>query len=135
MILLGTPTTLFIETGHGALGNKWSFTLPPEFNVVMRNDFILYAENHDGLRIAVSAALYDGGAYIHASCSRQDRMPSYYDLRDLKAIAFGPERYACQVFPPESEHVNIHPFCLHLWGPMQAKNWPLPDFTEGQSTI
>jgi hypothetical protein len=33
----------------------------------------------------------------------------------VKAIFIGRDKEALQVLPPESEHVNIHPNCMHLW--------------------
>lgn len=27
----------------------------------------------------------------------------------------GAPRVVLQVFPPKAEHVNLHPYCLHLW--------------------
>ena len=135
MNLLGSDIQLFVETGTCTLGNKWGFTMPPAFKIVQRNKFLIFADRDDGLRIAASAALYPCGAWIHASCSRVNVMPTYYDLRDLRDVVIGPERPCAQVFQVDSEHVNIHPFCLHLWAPLQAANWPLPDFTMGQKTI
>jgi hypothetical protein len=40
---------------------------------------------------------------------------------------FGRRRWAYQVFVPESEHVNIHPHALHLWGRADGTN-ALPNF-------
>jgi hypothetical protein len=38
----------------------------------------------------------------------------------------GSARKAVMVLPAEEEHVNIHPFCLHLYSPLDRD--PLPDF-------
>lgn len=132
---LASVHTLHIETQQGSLGNVWQFTLPATFRIIRKNDFIIFAENEDGLRIAASAGLYPGCAWIHASCSRESTMPTYYDLRELKRIVFGEDRPAAQVFPVSRDHINIHPFCLHLWGPVHPEAWPLPDFTMGQGSI
>ena len=53
--------------------------------------------------------------FIHASISRKDELPSYDDLVLLHKAVW-PEGYAYQVFAPPSQHVNIHPYALHLWG-------------------
>lgn len=53
--------------------------------------------------------------WVHASISRRDRMPSYEDLTTLHRAVFG-GGWAYQVFAPPSDHVNIHEYCLHLWG-------------------
>jgi hypothetical protein len=80
----------------------------------------------------VSAADYQGYDWIHGSVSRKDRLPDYDDLVKLKEFAFGPDRYAYQVFPPDDKHVNIHPNCLHLWGRLDGSA-ALPEFSKGGS--
>lgn len=77
--------------------------------------------------IIVTQAEHDGAGWIHASLARANHMPSYDDLARLKRAVFGPDRYAFQVFPPASRHVNIHAKALHLWGRADSVN-PLPDF-------
>ena len=52
--------------------------------------------------------------WLHVSLSRANRMPSYQDMCDVKSLFIGPDRKAHQVFAEESQHVNIHAYCLHL---------------------
>lgn len=85
-------------------------------------------------QVGVSCGVWNKVPYLHASMVRSDgEMPSYADMCLLKEQVFGPRRYAAQVMPPESEHVNIHSKCLHLWGPYSAQDWPLPKFGAGGS--
>lgn len=81
----------------------------------------LYA-SRDGLRVIASIELHEdsgrSSAWLHVSLSRNDRVPSYFDCGRVKALFVGRDRKAFQVFPPESEHVNIHPHVLHLWSPI-----------------
>ena len=78
-------------------------------------------ERYDGrARIIVTAspapgATEDQSDWIHASISRPEMMPLYSDLTDLHKAVW-PDGYAYQVFAPPSQHVNIHPYALHLWG-------------------
>lgn len=76
----------------------------------------------------------DGRLWLHASMGRRDRLPTWDELAAMKAWAIGTDRYAYQVLPPASKHVNIHPYVLHLWAPLDGEP-PLPDFTHGGSTI
>lgn len=76
--------------------------------------------------VIVSEADFDGSTWIHASISHQDVMPSYDELTVLHQAVF-PDGFAFQVFAPPTEHVNIHPFALHLWGRADGKS-PLPHF-------
>lgn len=78
------------------------------------------------LRVFVEVELQERNAWIHLSVSRRDRIPSYMELCEVKALFIGPERKAIQVFPRQSEHYNFHPNCLHLWSPIDSD--PLPDF-------
>ena len=50
------------------------------------------------------------------------------DLKEVKRVFVGEDKKAIMVFPPESEHVNIHPNCLHLYAPLGED--PLPDFSK-----
>lgn len=91
-------------------------------------------ERTDCLSIIVSLSREsDGRKWLHASVARPDRLPTYDDLCTLKYIFIGRHRKAIQVFAPESEHVNINPYCLHLWCRLDGD--PLPDFTHGKGTL
>lgn len=63
----------------------------------------------------VTVAPHDGIEWIHASLAHSNHMPTYADLVRLHHAAFG-HKWAYQVFAPTSDHVNIHPYALHLWG-------------------
>lgn len=87
-----------------------------------------------GLRVIASVAReLDGRLWLHVSCSRGSRIPDWEDLRLVKDTFVG-DRYAYQVFPTREKYVNINPFVLHLWAPLEGAP-PLPDFTRGGSTI
>lgn len=75
----------------------------------------------------------DGRTWLHVSIASPDRMPTYDELIELKATFVGEDRKAIMVLPPRSEHVNIHPNCLHLYCCLDGD--PLPDFTTGKEMI
>ncbi len=92
----------------------------------------------DGLAVVASAsAELDSRRWLHVSCSRARRLPSWDDLAEAKSIFVGADRYAYSVLPPKSKYVNIHPFCLHLWSCLDAgvDGAVLPDFTQGGDAI
>jgi len=60
------------------------------------------------------------GAWLHASISTKDRMPTYEELVMMHKAVW-PNGWAIQVFAPPSDHVNIHPFALHLWGRLDGR--------------
>lgn len=65
----------------------------------------------------------------HVSASHTDRVPSYATLCRVKDLFFGPDASAVCLWPKTSEHVNAHPYTLHLWSPAQGD--PLPDLLNG----
>lgn len=98
--------------------------------------------------IVVASVSYerDGDRWIHVSVSagmerpngRQvQQLPSYKQLCEVKDLFIGPGRKAVQVFPPRTEHINIHPCVLHLFALVEGD--PLPDFRrrdeEGRLTL
>jgi hypothetical protein len=69
-------------------------------------------------------ATTDGG-WDHVSVSREDRCPTWDEMEAVKRRFFLPHETAMQLHVPEAEHINCHPFCLHLWRP-HARAIPLP---------
>lgn len=71
----------------------------------------------------------DGRMWFHVSMSRPTRLPTWQDVRRVKDAFIGKDQKAVQVFPPQSEYVNIHPHVLHLFHCMDGD--VLPDFRRG----
>lgn len=80
----------------------------------------------DKLMVIGEVAVYDGKLWLHVSCSYPNRLPGWLELRAVKDLFVGKQRKAVQVMPGEAEYVNIHPYVLHLWAPLEGD--PLPDF-------
>lgn len=80
-----------------------------------------------GLAIIISIDTREDEDWIHVSVSRKSRVPSYEDLCLVKQDFIGDDREAYQKFPKASEHVNTHPYCLHLWSPLDGRK-VTPDF-------
>ena len=62
--------------------------------------------------IAAWAAGWD-----HVSVSRRDRCPTWDEMEMVKRAFFRDDETAMQLHVPPSDHVNIHPYCLHMWRP------------------
>lgn len=102
--------------------------------VEKRVDGEAYRSKSLGLLVIISKAIeLDSHEWIHLSVSRRSRIPSYEDLALVKKHFLG-DRHAYQCFVPESEHVNIHPYVLHLWARVDGAA-VLPDFTRGAGSI
>jgi hypothetical protein len=79
-----------------------------------------------GLVVCLEVETVDGSLWLHVSMSRRHEVPDYSDLAEVKRTFVGPQRKAIMVLPAESEHYNLHPYCLHLYSPIDSD--PLPDF-------
>lgn len=89
--------------------------------------FNTFRNIHRHLSLIVTACREaDGRLWVHLSIAGRDRLPTWLELVEVRDWLFGPEALAIQVLAPVSEHVNIHPYCLHLWHCVDGS--PLPDF-------
>lgn len=105
----------------------------PDLKIIQRTDDGYTAKWKHLFFIVTQAVEEDTHAWLHASVSRNDKtLPSYEDLKDLKRLCVGSHRKALQIFPSDSQHVNIGEV-LHLWSCLD--NDPLPDFTSGTGSI
>lgn len=80
-----------------------------------------------GLRVMFSS----GYGWEHVSFSRRSRMPDYDDMCWIKQKFWGANETVMQLFVPADEHVNMHPYCLHLWRPLEAEIPKPPPFMVG----
>ncbi len=60
----------------------------------------------------------------HVSVSLPDRCPTWSEMCAIKEMFFERWEPAMQLHPVK-DYVNNHPFCLHLWRPLDAEI-PLP---------
>lgn len=80
----------------------------------------------DGMTVISEVAEYAKRLWLHVSCAHASKLPSWADLREVKTVFCGPQRLALSIMPSEAEYVNIHPYVLHLWCPLEHD--PIPDF-------
>jgi len=85
-------------------------------------------EHIDGRRVIGTVGQHEGRWWLHVSVSRAKYIPSYEDLAGVKAAFVGEDLQALQIFPRRDEHVNIHPYCLHLWACLEPEGDGLPAF-------
>jgi len=104
--------------------------LPPQWSVV--GSFTNAKHYQAGAMMVIAEVeLVDGKLWMHVSTSRAGRLPTWEDLRLVKDVIIGRDRKAIQVLPSEAEYVNIHPYVLHLYAPLEED--PLPDFRMTQN--
>lgn len=73
---------------------------------------------HGDVRLFVIAS--DGEGWEHVSVTVQDakRCPTWEEMCRVKEAFWDAEDCVVQFHPPKSEHINNHPYCLHLWRPI-----------------
>jgi len=69
------------------------------------------------LRIIAS----DGGGWDHVSVSLADRCPTWAEMCEVKDLFFRDDEVVIQLHPAKANHINMHPFCLHLWRPQSQE--------------
>lgn len=62
-----------------------------------------------------------GEGWDHVSVSRNDRCPNWAEMEGIKRLFFQDDETAMQLHVPADDHVDCHPFCLHLWRPLDAE--------------
>ena len=65
------------------------------------------------LRIIAS----NDAGWDHVSVSLFDRCPTWDEMEMVKRLFFKPDETAMQLHVPPTDHINRHPYCLHLWRP------------------
>lgn len=73
----------------------------------------MFLVNYRKTRLAVVVS--DGGGWDHVSVSCDHRCPTWNEMCYVKNLFWMPEEAVIQFHPPESDYVNNHPNCLHMW--------------------
>lgn len=68
-----------------------------------------------------------GEQWDHVSVSRHNRCPNWAEMEHVKRLFFNDDETAMQLHVPTGDHVNYHPYCLHLWRPLHCEIPRPPD--------
>jgi len=98
---------------HGAWGSKegddfGAFRVPGPEGV----DLLIIASPGDSLEEV---------PFEHVSVSTKTRCPHWKEMCFVKDLFWDPEEMVMQLHPPQSQWVNNHPYCLHLWKPVKQE--------------
>lgn len=71
----------------------------------------------------------DEGGWRHLSVTNAQKrvMPSWNIMCRLKDAFFDDADWVCQFHPANEDNINDHPWCLHLWQPLNDK-LPIPPY-------
>jgi len=78
-----------------------------------------------GSRLEFVVIASTGHGWEHVSVSTAERCPRWKEMEQIKQLFFEPHEAVMQLHPPENAYVNIHPYCLHLWRPIDQEI-PMP---------
>jgi len=84
--------------------------------------FILKSNKNNKEILRVIASSQEG--WDHVSVSLEYRCPVWKEMEFVKKLFMG-DVVAYQLHLPESDHINCHPYVLHIWRPWN-KEIPLP---------
>ena len=85
-------------------------------NVGKQGAFLIPFQSHN-LRVIAS----DGMRWEHVSVSLPNRTPNWKEMCYIKDLFWDEEDVVIQYHPPKSQHIDNHPYCLHLWRPIKEK--------------
>jgi hypothetical protein len=61
----------------------------------------------------------------HVSVSLVNRCPTWEEMEYVKRLFFKDTETAMQLHVPPADHINVHPYVLHLWRPKKVEI-PMP---------
>ena len=73
-----------------------------------------------GAALLIVAAGADDTGWEHVSVSTDRRPPNWQEMCWVKDAFWDAEETVVQFHPPRSQYVNLHPFTLHLWRPIDG---------------
>jgi hypothetical protein len=68
-----------------------------------------------------------GGGWDHVSVSTESRCPTWHEMSYIHRKFFKVTEVAMELHVPATDHINNHPYTLHLWRPhSKMRRIPLP---------
>lgn len=77
----------------------------------------------EGRKLYVVAS--SGLGWDHVSVSLEQRCPNWREMSCIKHLFFDDNEVVMQLHVDKKDHINLHPYCLHLWKPHYL-DIPLP---------
>lgn len=111
-----------MKTLIGLPFDKWRLSKQDEFQIFGVNteypetEGVFNVERRGGrevLRIIASA----GEGWDHVSVSLVNRCPTWAEMSWVKSQFFHDDDAVMQLHVAATNHLNVHPYCLHLWRP------------------
>ena len=105
---------------------KYRYHYPPSYG--NNGLFMIPLAKKGKKKLIAKVIASDGAGWEHVSVSlNRDRCPLWEEMCKIKALFWGPEDVVVQYHPAESNYVNLHPYCLHLWRPNDGNELRTPE--------
>lgn len=102
-----------------------AFRCPPELECYRMLLDGQYGDDENGAMMIKPKGLFvifaAGEGWEHVSVSRRGRCPSWEDMQYIKRKFWPADACVIQYHVLEEEHINAHPYCLHLWRPTRQE--------------
>ena len=85
--------------------------------------------------VASSGDISVGVDWEHVSVSLDNRCPNWPEMCFVKSLFWDDEETVMQLHPPKSKWINNHPYCLHMWRPLNQEIPLPPDITVGNKEL
>lgn len=123
------PEAYRVRTGKrgtdASHGNNGMFILPK----TVRRSFQICIIASDGTDWELNG--FPPPAWEHVSASTVLRCPTWEEMCIIKGMFWDGDDVVMQLHPRESQYVNNHPYCLHLWRPVGVEILTPPSLTVG----
>lgn len=116
----------FRLTDVGQYSSDASFGFNGVFRIPHPNGVMLQVMASDG-----SEWPYEYPAWEHVSVSLGRRCPTWDEMDYVKRLFWRDDELVIQMHVPRNNHVNNHPYCLHLWKPVGVEIPVPPTHTVG----
>lgn len=73
---------------------------------------------HPRTAVTLKVIASSGYGWDHVSVSLPNRCPNWLEMDAVKRAFFHDHETVMQLHVPSADHVNFHPYCLHLWRPL-----------------
>lgn len=76
-------------------------------------------------RCNLNFIMSSGAGFEHCSVSMPTRCPSWEQMCTVKDAFWNEDEVCMQLHPAKKDYINNHPYCLHIWKPIDEEI-PLP---------
>ena len=87
--------------------------------------FVVYVDN---IPFGVVASVDGDWEHVSVVPRKKKRTPTWEEMCAIKDMFFHEEEEVIQIHPRKSEYVNVHPYCLHMWRPVDGLKTSPPPF-------